>query len=101
MKEFEDQLRAALRPVDPPAGFSERVAGRMSASARSGSVRAPRPLPWAAIAAGLALIFGGLEYRHYQRGVEARENLIQALQITASAVEFTQQSLRTYHQETP
>lgn len=99
MKEFEDQLRVALRPVDPPAGFGERVAARITE--HTDRARAQRPAPWAAIAAGLALIFGGLEYRHYQRGIDARENLIQALQITASAVEFTQQSLRTYHQETP
>jgi hypothetical protein len=100
MMEFEDQLRAALRPVSPPAGFDQRLAARIALEGRRDSTRLHRA-QWAAVAAGLALIFGGLEYRHYQRGVEARENLIQALQLTASAVEFTQQSLRTYHQETP
>jgi hypothetical protein len=100
VNDFEDQLRAALRPVEAPPAFAGRLAQRVHTAETAPRRRNAHAIPWAAVAAGLALIFGGLEYRHYQRGVEARENLIQALQITASAVEFTKQSLKTY-QETP
>ena len=88
MSEFEDDLRAALRRVDPPAGFSARVLTR----ARSRT--APRRTGWmaAAIAACLLLSIGGFEYRQYE-GRKAKQELVLALEIAGSKLNLVQQKV--------
>lgn len=86
MNQFENQLRRALRPVDPPAGFVERTLARAGEPVRK---RPPRrvlqfPRYAMALAASLALAVFGLQYREYQQGQQAKEQLMTALQITGS-----------------
>jgi hypothetical protein len=91
--DFEDQLRKALRPVDPEAGFAERVLARIEATPAARSRRwLPerfRGLP-AALAAsvvmGMVLVYGWHVDRE-RRGLEARRQLIQALQITGEKLD--------------
>ena len=55
LSESADQLLFAYRPVDPPAGFEERVLGRLDAQRRR-----PRRRSWrvAALAAAAAVVIG-------------------------------------------
>jgi hypothetical protein len=97
---FEDQLRQVLRRKEPPPGFADRVMMRVPAPA---PVRGPepavrpslsgrlwRPFSWnggawkwlAAGAACLTMAAGIGRYQDYRRGMEAREQLLLAVQIT-------------------
>ncbi|MCX6621111.1 MAG: hypothetical protein NTY38_08525 [Acidobacteria bacterium] len=91
MRPFEDELRNALKPVEPPPGFAERVMARVEA-------RRTRPrYRWAAIAAVL-LLTAGLGYRQHvqrQRALEAKEQLMLGLRIAGSRLrEIRSQILR-------
>lgn len=93
---LEDDLKAALRPVDPPEGFEQRVMARLD---RDGERRGPVvqrsfSSAWKAAAAGLAFasVAGIAVYNHQQqeqqrRGLEARDQLILALQITGKKLD--------------
>ncbi len=78
MKPFEDELRNALRPVEPPAGFAGRVLARVDA-------RRKRPrFHWAAAIAALLLLTAGLGYQQHverQRAMKAKEQLMLGLRI--------------------
>jgi hypothetical protein len=101
MKEFEDQLRRALRPVDPPAGFVERTLARAGEPLRK---RPPRrvlqfPRYAMALAASLALVVFGMQYREYRQGQEAKEQLMTALHITGSQLSQIQAKVLPMGQE--
>jgi hypothetical protein len=98
---LEDELRSALRHREPPAGFAERVLARTE----GGVVRTVPPLPahrwtWAAasLAACLTLGVGLVEYRQGQeskaRGIEAKQELMQAMRITGSKLRMAQEKVR-------
>jgi hypothetical protein len=89
MKEFEDQLRQALRRREPPDGFARRVAGKAAASRR------PAAAKWlgAAIAASLLLLVGGMQYQRY-RGERAKEQLMMAVEITAEKITLVRRNLQ-------
>jgi hypothetical protein len=95
MREFEDELRSALRRQEPPAGFADRVLIR----ARPGG--APRRAGWiaAAIAACLLLSMGGFEYRQYE-GRKAKRELLLALEIAGSKLSFAQEKISHLSQRT-
>lgn len=80
MKPFEDDLRAALKPVEPPPGFTSRVMARVEAR------RARHRLLWAAIAALLLVTFGVGYQKELERrrGLEAKEQLMRGLRLTGS-----------------
>jgi hypothetical protein len=92
---FEDDLRAALRREPPPADFAAKV---LAAAARQDRVVAfpfwRRPAGWA-LAAGLAaaaiLPPAVLEYRHREerRALEAKHQLLSALNITRAKLRQT------------
>ena len=102
---FEEELREALRRVEPPEGFSSRVLARVAREKSRacwrdrlrGSLFAPR-WRWAAAAAcGVALI-GGV---HYQREMDrraqaerAKEQMLLALQVTAEQLHVAQRSVQ-------
>jgi hypothetical protein len=95
MREFEDELRSALRRQEPPAGFADRVL----AGARSKG--APRRAGWvaAAIAASLLLSLGGFEYRQYE-GQKARRELLMALEIAGGKLSIAQAKISHLSQRT-
>ena len=99
MTDFEDALRDALRRDEPPAGFANRVVRRT----RDERTRPPRsPVwMWAAAAAVVIAIGGGVQYRHVQqareeraRGEAAAEQVRKALHITGSKLQVVQTTFR-------
>ena len=95
MREFEDELRSVLHRQDPPAGFADRVL------ARARPKGAGRRASWvaAAIAAGLLLSAGGLEYRQYE-GRKAKRELLLALEIAGSKLSIAQEKISHLSQRT-
>jgi hypothetical protein len=100
---LEDDLKAALRPVEPPEGFEQRVMARLD----SGGGSMHRPVrtfsAWAA-AAGLAFasVAGIAVYNKQQeqrRGLEARDQLILALQITGKKLDAVRKQINNSNHE--
>ncbi len=94
--ELDDDLRAALRPVDPGERFTQSVLARV-AEESTRSPHGPRPhsttLRWASVALSISLVMGILvahqwQVRRTQRGLEARKQLIQALQLTGEKLDL-------------
>lgn len=110
MKELDDELRDLLRRKQPPAGFAERVLRR--AEERSYPQDAVRPatrlVAWrrplvglAAAAALVAAVAGGIQYRSVEKaraeraaGEAAKEQVMQALRITAGTLQLVQEKVR-------
>ncbi|HEV7631574.1 MAG TPA: hypothetical protein VGO41_01205 [Steroidobacteraceae bacterium] len=106
---IEQQLRDALRPEEPDAGFAARLQARLDAqSAQAAMPGAWRPhsarrrwlLP-GALAATLLLAFGIAqqvgqrnERREQQRELYAHEQLMQALAITSSRLDNVHRHLK-------
>ncbi len=119
---FEDQLRRALRPVDAPQGFTDRVLAalperRASVTPLSITTRVVSPLSVparrnffmpAALAASLicAVLLGQRMAVHRdqdaqvraaqltaQRGREASEQLMQALRVTSQKLDIAYQAV--------
>ncbi len=103
-QELEQALRRALRPVDPGKDFSERVLGRLGASAvAAGGVTDPALRAagrgrraagrWGLAALLAACLIGGIGLAHWrqaglqrQRGLQARAQLLEALNIASANV---------------
>jgi len=79
MDRLEESLKAALARKEAPPDFAQRVAARV----RAGQSRTGAPW-WLASAAGIAVMVvgSGLAYRHHQ-GEVAKEQVMQAMKITA------------------
>ena len=109
--EFENQLRQALRPVDAPEGFAERLMQRLPPAQVPGRapvlVALPRPaksprsfaLP-AALAASLiaAVMLGqqmGIErqQREDEAGRAATRELMQALRVTSQKLDLAYEAV--------
>jgi negative regulator of sigma E activity len=95
-KDFEQQLRDALRPVDPEQGFEQRVMARIS----SEPARLRRKARWAvplAIAASMAFVavLGTYQWqeRREQQGLEARRQLLEALRLTGEKLDVAYQAV--------
>jgi hypothetical protein len=97
MKPLEDELKSALRRVEPPAGFAERVLAqaRQQAESKSGfaerlrSLFRPRALRWAAaFTTACVLVLAAVRYREYQQariqGERASTQARQALRIASA-----------------
>jgi len=96
MNRLEEELRKALRRVDPPEGFAERLIAQAAATQRRRhAIFAWRGLQWALTGAlCLALAAGGVEYRQVRveraRGEAAKAQLMLALRITANKLQLAQ-----------
>lgn len=94
---LEQELREALTRQEPPEGFAERVVARVE----HGSRRPSYVRPLLALAAMLLLLAGvlGWQWRaeREQRiaAEKAKQELLQALEITASGLQQTRAKLRT------
>ena len=87
MKDFEDELRAALAPRNPPEGFSGRV---MAATGR----RRPYSYRWIAAAAVIVLMLAGVMERGRRQRLEARtasEELVRAIWIVNAKLDGARQ----------
>jgi hypothetical protein len=93
--ELESQLRRALRPEAPRAGFTERVMARIPARPRlRHSTRWASAALAAAIVLGLGLYQRGIESRERARGLEARRELLTALKLTDGKMELAYRALK-------
>ena len=104
--ELNDRLRAALHPVDPGESFTQKVLARIAnepeASDRPpSSVRMPlaRALSWrsavvlAAVLAVGTLIAHGWQEQRVQDGLEARREVMEALQLTSEKLDLAYQAV--------
>jgi hypothetical protein len=91
--ELEKSVRAALRPVDPGAAFTRAVMSRVAGA----EPRRPRvPLGawrWLLGAAAASVIAGVLTFhaahvRQVEQGLQARQQLIQALRLTRDKLDY-------------
>jgi hypothetical protein len=91
--EIEDELRRALRPVDPDEGFADRVMARVRTE-RTGASRwrRNRLLNFgAALAASVMLgvvLIHTWQIQRERRGLEARQQLIEALRVTGEKLDI-------------
>ena len=106
---FEKELRQRLRPVDAPAGFTERLMAALPAQPKPSAVafspRAVRParqfgVP-AALAASLlgAVLFGmhvaNLREIEEQKGIAASQELMQALRVTSQKLDLAYEAVNS------
>jgi hypothetical protein len=94
---LERELRQALRPVDPPAGFADRVLQRAARGPARRSIGRGPMLRWATAAALVIGVSGGLWYRAEEHrraeGEEARRQVLLSLQITGSKLHAVQMKI--------
>ncbi len=99
MMDFEDQLRESLRRTDPPSGFAGRVIARAAAERYDHRRRWTR---WGVAGAMAASLFVGAmgigQWRERQRGQEARDQLLQAMEITGSKLQRIQKKIQERNQ---
>jgi hypothetical protein len=105
-RDLEEELRRALRPVDPGDEFTARVLARLAqepAPARPAGVRAAphgRRRLWlplglaASLAAALLLRREWHEQRDLQ-GLQARQQLIEALRVTSQKLDLAYRIVNT------
>jgi hypothetical protein len=95
MDRLEEELRQALARKAPREGFADRV---VRASARKRVARFPMPR-WAMAAAATVLlgVGGGLAYREHE-GEVAKEQVMQAMRITAVKLNRIQAHVREVRQ---
>ena len=95
-KDFEQQLREALQPVEPEAGFEQRVMARI---AREGSRRRTKVTRWVSVALAASVAFAAIvgtnqwQARREQEGLEARRQLLEALQLTGEKLDLAYQAV--------
>ena len=88
--DLERGLRAALRAVDPPLDFSQRVLARIERS----QVPHRHAFPtWLPVALAASAIFGAVvthawHVRHQRQGLEARQQVIDALRVTGEKLDL-------------
>jgi hypothetical protein len=97
---FDDELRAALKRQEPPKGFAERVLARVAPpAARQPSWRErlawlnPRSRPvWvtASVVAAMLLVTSGVQYQRRRQGEQAKEQVMLALEIAGSKLNYVQ-----------
>jgi len=97
MDRLEEELKQALARKAPGEGFAERVAAR-AASAERRVARFPLPRWSMALAATVLLgVSGGLAYRRHE-GEVAKEQVMQAMRITAVKLNHIQAHVREVRQ---
>jgi hypothetical protein len=110
MNRLEEELRNSLARKEAPAGFAERVTGRIGARAprkQSGGKRLSLfQLPkvaWAAVGVVtcLTVTIGIVQYRGYQKtraqGELAKNQLMLALKIAGTKLSFAQRKVLEMH----
>jgi hypothetical protein len=95
--DLDAELRSALRPLEPPPGFSERVMARV-APVQMRPVRAHWRVPVglaATVLLGLGIYIGVQhEQRQQLAGLEARRQVIEALRLTDQKLAIVSETVR-------
>ena len=103
---LEEELKKALRRVDPPAGFRERVLRRTAQEeAKHAKPRVRLPFRWLgmaewrwAAASALCVVLAGsaifYRYQRQERGEQAKEQVMLALQITSSKLQVAMRGVQ-------
>jgi negative regulator of sigma E activity len=96
-KDFEQQLRDALRPVDPEEGFERRVMARVAGEPARSRAKVTRWAASLALAASVAFaaILGAHQWQEHreQQGLEARRQLLEALRLTGEKLDVAYQAV--------
>ena len=96
-KDFEQQLRDALRPVDPEEGFEQRVMARIASEPTRSRAKVTRWAAGVALAASVVgvAILGAHQWqeRREQQGLEARRQLLEALRVTGEKLDVAYQAV--------
>jgi hypothetical protein len=99
-RDLEDELRQALRPVDPTAEFSERLLATVLAGRGSASrPQRARLRPWAAAAGvvlALGVSWGTYQHQRREKAMQAHAQLLQALAITGRSLDHAYESLQSH-----
>jgi hypothetical protein len=90
---LDDQLRNALRPVDPGEEFTQHVVQRLAHDKRRSRWSTPAGLQWLSAALAAAVVLGFLtahawQVRREQQGLEARKQLLEALRVTGEKLDL-------------
>jgi hypothetical protein len=90
---LDDQLRGALRSVDPDDGFAQRVTSRIVHDSQRSRWSAPLQFRWLSAALVAALVLGVLiahdwQQRREQQGLDARKQLLEALRVTGEKLDL-------------
>jgi hypothetical protein len=108
--ELNERLRAALRPIDPGEGFTQKVLAQVASQPAPMSARAQTRLAWfahapegrwlsaAAMVTFLAVgivIAHGWQVRRAQGGLEARRQVIEALRVTSDNLDVAYRVVRS------
>ena len=96
MDPLERQLRAALRPRDPPDGFTAGVMARIAAqpAAPLHARRSPAVVGWLGFGLAASVVLAVLlahqwQARRIEQGREARRQLLEALRVTDEKLDLT------------
>jgi hypothetical protein len=108
---FENELRRALRPVEAPDGFTERLMKSLPADARPAPISARTApalassrryaMPAALAASLMVAVFLGQhmavehERRAEQQGLEASRELMQALRVTSQKLDLAYEAVNS------
>jgi hypothetical protein len=108
--EIENRLRRALRPVEPPEGFAERLMKRLPERDRPvvvplpvKSVRRRHPfgIPAALAASLLVAVLLGQQFASHQmhlqeaEGLAAKQELLQALRVTSNKLDLAYEAVNS------
>jgi hypothetical protein len=98
-EDLEKPLRSALRPEDPGEQFTRNVmaaiAQQDSSRSRATTARPRATLRWASAALVISLVVVVITTHHRQeRGLEARRQLLQALQLTGEKLDVAYQAVK-------
>ena len=103
--DLERELKQALRRVEPPAGFADRVIGRAAGREQKRGKVLVMPVRWrpwvsGAIAATLAIgVFTAQEIRVHQEKVEQQRKAELAKQQFETALQITNETLSDVRQQ--
>lgn len=100
-KDFEDQLRGALRRVDPDPDFAQRVMSRIRSEPRRSLLTRLR---WPAAALAASAMFGIVVVHEWQQqrereGLEARKQVIEALRVTGEKLDLAYRVVNSESQQ--
>ena len=108
-KDLDESLRSALRPVDPGEAFARNVMAAIaqeSARLDSAPVKPRTAFRWTSaalvISLGVAVVIGHQwQAQREERGLQARRQLIQALQLTGEKLDVAYRAVNDVERTEP